>query len=116
MLAEAITLDGGTVALILAIFLLVLIGFVVGFFMSLILAKQAGRASRARPAFYVLLAVEGVLVLASVGGMVDDWENIFNYVFPTALVLQLVIFFRAKRSSRNSGSPPAAPPPESNEG
>ena len=108
ILAEAVSIDGGTLVLILvALFLffaaccaLVTAGFV--------WAARAGRGSRAALAAWLpMAAIEAVLAATVVPSTIDGRPNVYGIVAGAVLAGQVVRYQRA----RNEPPADAGPPP-----
>ena len=104
ILAEAISIDGRLIALLLTLFLLVWVAWVTLVCFGFKLARQAGEGDdRARQWWAVVVVLEVVMLLVS------------PFLLPLGLVaagLQLWRYRRV-RAARTAPPPPAGPPPPS---
>lgn len=105
LLAEAISLDGGELLVILVILVVLLAGTVAIVVAGCVWAYRVGRGSQDRPVgLVVVLAVEGLVLLASLAALADDSANL-SLIFPAgALLAQGLAYAWGRRRATTTGS------------
>lgn len=100
MLAETVSIDGGTLLLILAAIIVVLaIGIAVVVF-GFVLAPRAGRgAQRALVWWVVIVAVEVLYALGGVAAVVAGDFSILALVPPAIIAGQVAMFVQARKDA-----------------
>ena len=108
ILAETVSLDGGLLAILLAIFIAVVVLTIAAIVLGAIWARRAGRGSSlAAVGFGVVATAEAFL--AVVGAMN---QGLFMAVlFGAALALHVALYLSARMSTPAQPSPPPPPPP-----
>ena len=100
MLAEAVSIDGGTLLLILAALLLVFAIGVAIIVFGFVLAPRAGRGSRRALVWWVVIvAVEVLYALGGVAVIFDGGFSLSLLVPPAIIAGQVAIFVQARKDA-----------------
>lgn len=97
MLAEAVSLDGGALALVLIVSLVFLAAVVVVIVMGFVLAPKAARGlPRAMGGWIAALALEGLIWLASLPALLQGGVSVFAILVPGFVIAQVALFLSAR--------------------
>ncbi len=97
MLAEAVSLDGGALLVVLVIGLVVLAAIVVVIVEGFVLAPKAARAiPRAMGGWLAALALEGLIWLASLPALLQGAVSVFAILIPGIVIAQVALFLSAR--------------------
>ena len=104
LLAEAVTLDAGAMALILAILALGAALTIAAIVLGCIWADRAGKGSaRALVGWLLIAAVEALVSVGGIASLLDDPNPL--YLFPLAVLgYQLWLYLRARSGRSTTGS------------
>lgn len=100
MLAETVSIDGGTLVLIL-VMLLALLALAVGLVvLGFVLAPRAGRGSkRAFVWWVVIVALEALYTLGGVVAIFTGDFSLFGLVAPAIIAGQVALFLQARKEA-----------------
>jgi hypothetical protein len=100
MLAETVSIDGGTLLLILAALVLVLALSVAVVVFGFVLAPRAGRGSqRALVWWVIILALESLYALGAVGAVFAGDVSLFT-LLPVAIIAgQVALYVQARKDA-----------------
>lgn len=97
MLAESVSIDGGTLLLILAALALVLAATVAIIVLGFVLAPRAGRGSRRALAWWVvIIALESLYALGYVGAILAGDFSLGVLLPPAIIAGQVALYVRAR--------------------
>ena len=100
MLAETVSIDGGTLLLILAAFLVVAALSIAVVVFGFLLAPRAGRGSRQALGWWiVMLALEAFVSLGSVASILAGDFSIFVLLPPAIIAGQVALFLQARKDA-----------------
>ena len=100
MLAETVSIDGGTLLLILAALVLVLALSITIVVFGFLLAPRAGRgSSRALGWWIVILVLESVYALGSVAALLSGDLSLFVLLPPAIIACQVALFVQARKEA-----------------
>ena len=100
MLAETVSIDGGTLLLILAALLVVAALSIAVVVFGFLLAPRAGRGSRQALGWWiVMLALETFVSLGSVASILAGDFSIFVLLPPAIIVWQVALFLQARKDA-----------------
>ncbi|MDP1806503.1 MAG: hypothetical protein Q8K72_15110 [Acidimicrobiales bacterium] len=100
MLAETVSIDGGTLLLILASLLVVAALSIAVVVFGFLLAPRAGRGSgRALGWWIVILALESFVSLGSVAAILAGDFSIFVLLPPATIAGQVALFLQARKDA-----------------
>lgn len=100
MLAEAVSLDGGTLLLILVVGVLFLALSVAVLVFGFVLAPRAGRGSRRALGWWVaIVAVEGLYCLGSLAAVLGGDFSPGVFLPPLIVAAQVALFLQARRDA-----------------
>jgi hypothetical protein len=105
MLAEAVSLDGGALAVALAIVLVLLVAIVVVVVYGFASAPKAPRGiPRAMGGWIAALALEGLVWLGSPPALLQGAISVFALLMPFLVICQVALFLSARRRGRHLAS------------
>lgn len=97
MLGEAVSLDGGALAIALVIALVMLAAVVVVVVYGFVLApKAAAGSSRALGGWIAALALEGLVWLGSLPALLQGAVSVFAILIPAIVIAQVALFLSAR--------------------
>jgi hypothetical protein len=100
MLAETVSIDGGTLVLILAALLVVLALAVAVVVFGFVLAPRAGRGSqRALVWWVVIVTVEVLYALGGVAAIIAGDFSVFVLLPPAIIACQVAMFVQARKDA-----------------
>ena len=100
MLAETVSIDGGTLLLILAALVLVVAVSIAIVVFGFVLAPRAGRGSqRAMGWWIVIVALETLYALGSVAALLSGDFSLFVLLPPAIIAGQVALFLQARREA-----------------
>ena len=100
MLAEAVSLDGGTLLLILIVGLVVLAVTLAVVVFGFVLAPRAGRGSRRALAWWVVIvALEGLYGVGSLAAFLAEGFSLWALLPLVIVAAQVALFVRARRDA-----------------
>ena len=98
MLAEAVSLDGGALAIALVIALVMLTAVVVVVVCGFVLAPKAAQGlPRAMGGWIAALALEGLVWLGSLPALLQGAISVFAILIPGIVIAQVALFLSARR-------------------
>lgn len=100
MLAETVSIDGGTLLLILAALVLIVALSIAIVVFGFVLAPRAGRGSqRAMGWWIVIVALETLYALGSVAALLSGDFSLFVLLPPAIIAGQVALFLQARREA-----------------
>lgn len=100
MLAETVSIDGGTLLLILAALVIVLALSIAIVVFGFVLAPKAGRGSgRAMGWWIVIIALESIYALGGVAALLSGDFSLFAIVPPAIIAGQVALFLYARKEA-----------------
>ena len=100
MLAETVSIDGGTLLLILAALALVVALSITVVVFGFVLAPRAGRGSqRAMGWWIVIVALETLYALGSVAALLAGDFSVFVLLPPAIIAGQVALFLQARKEA-----------------
>ena len=100
MLAETVSIDGGTLLLILAALALVVALSITVVVFGFVLAPRAGRGSqRAMGWWIVIVALETLYALGSVAALLAGDFSVFGLLPPAIIAGQVALFLQARKEA-----------------
>ena len=100
MLAETVSIDGGTLLLILAALLVVLAVTVAIVVFGFVLAPRAGRGSQQALVWWVIIVtVEALYALGGVAAILSGDFSIFGLLPPAIIAGQVALFLQARKDA-----------------
>ena len=98
MLAEAVSIDGGTLLLILAALVAVLALSIAIVVFGFVLAPRAGRGSqRAMGWWIVIIVLESLYALGSVAALLSGDFSLLVFLPPAIIACQVAMFLQARK-------------------
>ena len=100
MLAETVSIDGGTLLLILVALVLVVALSIAIVVFGFVLAPRAGRGSqRAMGWWMVIIVLESLYALGSVAALLSGDFSLFVVLPPAIIAGQVALFFQARKDA-----------------
>jgi hypothetical protein len=100
MLGETVSIDGGTLLLILAALVLVLALSVAIVVFGFILAPRAGRGSRRALVWWVIIvALESLYALGAVAAVLSGDFSLFVVLPPAIIACQVAMYVQARKDT-----------------
>ena len=98
MLAEAVSLDGGALAVVLIITIVLLAAVVAVVVEGFVLAPKAARGiPRDMGGWIAALALEGLVWLGSLPALLQGAISVFAILIPALVIAQVAVFLSARR-------------------
>lgn len=100
MLAEGVSIDGGTLVVILAV-LLVMVGLAVATVVfGFVLAPRAGRGSESAHGWWILvIALESLFAVGALAGTISGDFSLLVLVPPAVIACQVAMYLQARREA-----------------
>lgn len=100
MLAETVSIDGGTLLLILAALVLVVALSIAIVVFGFVLAPRAGRGSQRATGWWIVIVVlESLYALGSVAALLSGDFSLFVVLPPAIIAGQVALFLQARKDA-----------------